>query len=512
MRKAGVLLHISSLPSRWGIGDFGPESIRFASFLNKAGVSLWQILPITPIEQAMGNSPYSPTSAFAGNYLFISPDLLVDSGLLNKNDPDLIAPPVFSNEKVDFSLVGNFKQRLMHKAFERFMTRINDYKDDYELFFYQNQYWLESWSFFAALKKINKGKPWYEWDKGLKHRTHEALHQAWLDYKNEIEYERFVQFIFFRQANEFKKELNNLKIELVGDVPIYITLDSADVWVKPWLFQLDSELCPTFVAGVPPDYFSKTGQLWGNPLYNWDIMKREDDNFSWWRSRLRHSLNLFNFLRIDHFRGLVGYWSVPYAEKTAENGSWMSVPHNEFFAALRQEFPDRPFWAENLGVITQDVYSIMKEMGYPGMLVLQFAWNNVSSNYHSPHNHTNDNVIYTGTHDNDTTRGWFMETTEGEKENLSAYIGKDINEDNVCEELIRLALSSVANYAVIPMQDFLKLGAEARFNKPSTPSGNWTWRMLPGMANETLAQGILKKVKIYGRGPAKYDTKIKPQK
>jgi 4-alpha-glucanotransferase len=512
MRKAGVLLHISSLPSCWGIGDFGPESVRFASFLNKAGISLWQILPVTPIEEIMGNSPYSPTSAFAGNFLFISPELLVDSGFLNKNDPDLVDPPIFSEEKVDFSGVSDFKQKLLHKAFERFNNRRDYFTDDYELFFNQNQYWLESWSFFAALKKINKGKHWHEWGDGLKYRAHEALHQAWVEYKNEIEYERFVQFVFFQQAKEFRKTVNNLKIDLVGDVPIYTTHDSADVWVKPRLFQLDKELSPTFVAGVPPDYFSKTGQFWGNPLYDWDIMNSEDDNFSWWRSRLRHSMQLFDFLRLDHFRGLVGYWSIPSDEKTAENGSWMTAPAHNFFAALRGEFPGRPFWAENLGIITQDVSSIMKDMGFPGMIIMQFAWNNISSNYYAPHNHKNDNVVYTGTHDNNTTLGWYMEDAAlEEKENLSAYIGKDINEGNVCEELIRLTLSSVADYAVVPMQDFLKLGTEARFNIPSTPLGNWTWRMLPGMANENLAEEISKKLKIYGRSLAEHDTKIEPK-
>jgi 4-alpha-glucanotransferase len=511
MRKTGVLLHLSSLPSCWGIGDFGQESVRFASFLNKAGISLWQILPVTPIAEIMGNSPYSPTSAFAGNFLFISPELLVDSGFLSKNDPDLIDPPIFSKEKVDFPKVRRFKQKLLHKAFERFKVRKNDFKNDYEFFLHQNQYWVESWSFFTALKKFYKGKPWFEWDKGIKHRTHEALHQAWLDYKNEIEYERFVQFVFFQQAKDFRALLNYLNIELVGDVPIYTTLDSADVWVKPWLFQLDHELRPAFVAGVPPDYFSETGQLWGNPLYDWDAMRCEDDNFSWWRSRLRHSLQLFNFLRIDHFRGLVGYWSVPTDEETAKNGSWVAVPYQDFFAALRKDFPDSPFWAENLGIITQDVDSVMKDMGFPGMLILQFAWNGTPSNYYAPHNHTNDNVVYTGTHDNNTTLGWFMEdVTEEEINSLSTYIGKEINEGNICEELIRLTLSSVADYAVIPMQDFLRLGTEARFNKPSTPSGNWDWRMLPGMATETLAQEILKKVKIYGRSPANHDTKIKP--
>jgi len=505
MRKAGILLHISSLPSRWGIGDFGPESIRFASFLNKAGISLWQILPITPIEEIMGNSPYSPTSAFAGNILFISPELLVNSGYLDKNDPLLSDPPKFSNEKVDFVKAREFKHKLLHKAFERF-KKIGDCSD-YELFFNQNQYWVESWSFFTALKKINKGKAWYDWDAGLKFRTHEALNNAWLEYQNEIEYERFVQYIFFQQAKVFRKALNSLEIELVGDVPIYTTLDSADVWVKPWLFQLNEEMHPTCVAGVPPDYFSKTGQLWGNPLYNWDKMR--EDNFSWWISRLHHSLQLFNYLRIDHFRGLIGYWSVPYLEKTAENGAWQAVPHREFFKALRQGLPNGKFWAENLGIITQDVTSVMKDMEFPGMLIMQFAWNEPGSNYYAPHNHTKENVVYTGTHDNNTTLGWFMnDATEEEIRNLSSYIGKDLNQNNICDELIRLTFSSIADYAVIPMQDLLRLGTEARINVPSTAKDNWSWRMLPDAASETLAQDILKKAIIYGRSQAKHDTEI----
>jgi len=504
MRKSGVLLHISSLPSRWGIGDFGPESVRFASFLSNAGMNLWQILPVTPVDQIMGNSPYSPTSAFAGNYLYISPELLVSSGFLEKNDPYIVDPPFFSKSKVDFHRVRDYKQKLLHKAFIRFKK--NKDFNDYELFFNQNRYWVESWSFFTALKKAHKGRAWYEWDNGLKFRTHEALSQAWLEYQNEIEYERFVQFVFFQQAKVFREALNNLEIELIGDVPIYTTLDSADVWVKPWLFQLDEELHPTFVAGVPPDYFSKTGQLWGNPLYNWNSMA--EDNFSWWVSRLRHSLQLFDILRIDHFRGLVGYWSIPANEETAENGTWQNVPHNEFFEALRREFSSGKFWAENLGIITQDVDLAMKEMGFPGMTITQFAWNDTSNNYYAPHNHTKNSVVYTGTHDNNTTLGWLMEdSTEEERISLSAYIGREINEDNICEELIRLTLSSVAEFAVIPMQDILKLGAEARFNKPSTTQGNWSWRMLPDMATEALAQEIYKKVKIYGRSRSKRDTK-----
>ena len=499
MRKAGALLHISSLPSRWGIGDFGPEAVRFASFLNSAGISVWQILPITPVEEIMGNSPYSPASAFAGNFLYISPDLLIKSGLLEKNDADIINPPLFSNETVEFRKVRDYKSKLLRKAFERFKSK-KDFSD-YELFFSQNQHWVESWSFFAALRRVNKGKAWYEWDKGLKFRTHEALHQAWLDNQNEIEYERFVQYVFFQQAKEFRKALSDLKIQLVGDVPIYTTLDSADVWVNPHLFQLDEDLRPTFVAGVPPDYFSMTGQFWGNPLYNWDAMR--NDNFSWWVTRLRHSLFLFDTLRIDHFRGLIDYWSIPSDEKTAENGSWQTVPHGEFFAALKREFPHCPFWAENLGIITDNVVSTMKEMEFPGMIVLQFAWKDTPYNYYAPHNHTNNNVVYTGTHDNNATLGWFMDDAEKEETNsISNYAGKEINKDNICEELIRMALSSVANYAVIPMQDFLKRGSESRFNKPSTPTGNWSWRMLPGMADETLACKILKKVQIYGRSSA----------
>lgn len=499
MRKCGALLHISSLPSRYGIGDFGPESVKFASFLRDAGLSMWQILPLTPTEEVMGNSPYSPTSAFAGNFLFISPDMLVCEGFLDKNDPDILNPPSFPTDKTDFTSVWKFKEKLLHRAFDKFQEK-KDFAE-YEIFFNENRYWLESWSFFAAIRKLKKGQAWYEWEDELKFRTHEALHEVWTKYQKEIEYERFVQFLFHQQAYAFRKMLSEFGIELVGDLPIYVTLDSADVWANPWLFELDEKLAPRSVAGVPPDYFSKTGQLWGNPLYNWDAMR--EDGFPWWMNRLRHSLKMFDLLRIDHFRGLFGYWSVPVEEKTAERGVWRGVPHGEFFGALMREFPQHPFLAENLGIITQDIIMAMKSMGLPGMIVLHFAWNSVADNSYAPHNNAPDNVIYTGTHDNNTTRGWFKnDATEEEKKTLSLYTGKEIDENNVSEEFIRMALSSVAERAIIQMQDFLNLDGEARVNTPSTPAGNWSWRMSASALNSTLAKNILKKVKIYGRSRA----------
>lgn len=494
MRKSGVLLPIFSLPSRWGVGDFGREGVRFAKFLNRAGLRIWQILPTTPTEEVMGNSPYSPNSVFAGNFLFISPDGLTADGFLDKDD--VKDAPDFPTDKVDYPAVRAYKTKLLKKAYERFKR--GGKTDEYWKFFEANRYWLESWSFFATLRALNGGKPWYEWEDGLKFRTHEALHAAWVEHEDAIEYERFVQFVFFKQAADFRAALALNDVELIGDIPIYTTRDSSDVWSNTRLFDLDEGLEPLSVAGVPPDYFSKTGQYWGNPLYKWDVM--ENENFEWWLSRLHHALATVDMLRIDHFRGLIAYWAINAAEKTAVNGEWRNVPYQRLFARMRDEFPGRPFLAENLGVITDDVTAVMKEMELPGMLVLHFAWDDPAHNAYAPHNHTRDNVVYTGTHDNNTTRGWFRsDITEEARKNLEMYTGRKLDSGNIAPELIRIAMSSVAERAVIPLQDFLGLDGSARVNRPSSPKGNWEWRLEPGLLTDELADMISDYVEIYGR-------------
>ncbi|GHS90099.1 4-alpha-glucanotransferase [Synergistales bacterium] len=496
VRKSGILLPMTALPSKYGIGDFGPEATRFAEFLSNAGQTVWQVLPSTAVDGGCGNSPYSPPSAFAGNPLLISPDMMVASGLLDADD--IKNTPAFSVSSVDYDAVRAFKGDLLRRAWSNFKA-VGRWTE-YDEFWSVNRYWLESYSFFAAIKELQDGKSWYEWPDDLKFRTGSALHKIWEESSDEVSFHRFVQFVFYSQFAEFRDCLDQFNIELVGDMPIYMTLDSADVWANPHLFELDDKLKPTSVAGVPPDYFSETGQLWGNPLYRWDVMER--DGFQWWISRLHHLLAWFDKIRIDHFRGLIGYWSVPAGEETAEKGYWRNAPHEQFFARISREFPARPFWAENLGVLSSGIEAARKGMGLPGMLVLHFAFGNPSDNPYAPHNHTHDSVVYVGTHDNNTSIGWFMEDkTPEELQNLILYLGKEITSDSICDDMIRVALSSVAETAIIQMQDYLHLGSSARMNTPSTPSGNWAWRMTPSQATGELASYIQKLTKLYGRLP-----------
>jgi 4-alpha-glucanotransferase len=493
---------ISALPSRYGIGDLGPEAVKFAEFLKSAGQSVWQVLPLTTVDGASGNSPYSPASAFAGNPLLISPEALFSAGLLERSDVD--NAPAFPRGRVDYDLVREFSDDVLRRAWANFKAAVRNgggaMKTDYDLFFSANRYWLEPWSFFAAIKEKQGGKSWVKWPDDLKYRRNGALHAVWERDSDRVEYHRFVQFLFHRQMAELRECLDQFEIELVGDVPIYMTLDSADVWANPQLFELDADMAPTALAGVPPDYFSKTGQLWGNPLYRWSAMEAE--GFRWWISRLRHMLAYFDVLRLDHFRGLIGYWAVPAGETTAEKGCWRGVPHERFFERLCWEFPNHPFWAENLGILTNDIETARRGMGLPGMLILQFAFGDPSANPYAPHNHTPDNVVYTGTHDNNTTRGWFEEEAEPkEVSNLILYLGKEVNAGTICDDMTRMAMSSVADTCVIPMQDHLALGAESRTNVPSTPSGNWEWRMTPGQATKVMASRLAALTKLYGRLP-----------
>ncbi|MDR1978755.1 MAG: 4-alpha-glucanotransferase [Synergistaceae bacterium] len=493
VRKSGILLPLTSLPSKYGIGDLGPEATRFAEFLKEAGQTVWQVLPLTAVDGGNGNSPYSPPSAFAGNPLLISPEAMAAAGFLDKDD--LKNVPV-SHGRVDYGLARTLKESFLRRAWANFKK--TERQTEYEHFFYANRHWLESYSFFAALKDIQGGKCWYEWPEDLKYRHHEALHKTWETHRDEIEYHRFVQFVFHSQMAALRECLDEFGIELVGDMPIYVTLDSADVWANPHLFELDDHLKPISIAGVPPDYYSETGQLWGNPLYRWDAM--EADGFQWWMNRLRHLLTLFDKIRIDHFRGLIGYWSLPADSLTAEKGCWRGVPHERFFERLCREFPQRPFWAENLGVLTPEIEVARRGMGLSGMLVLHFAFGDPAQNPYAPHNHTPDNVVYTGTHDNNTSIGWFeKEGSSKEISNLILYLGREITRDTICGDMIRMAMSSVAETAIVQMQDYLELGAEARVNVPSTPSGNWEWRMTPGQATKDLAARIRALARLYGR-------------
>lgn len=498
MRSAGILLPVTSLPSKYGIGDFGPEALKFADFLHDAGQKVWQVLPMTTIDPGCGNSPYSPTSAFAGNYLLVSPEGLIDDGLLDADElKKLSAKYDFTKnpEKVDYEAAREFKTEILNAACKRMLKgNSSEFKK-----FVDGTGWLEAFALFSVIKNVQGGAAWYEWPEDLKHREPSAIRKFKAEYSEEIVRQEFYQYIFFKQVKALHEHLNSLGIEIVGDMPLYVTLDCADVWQNPSQFDLDDELTPVTVAGVPPDYFSETGQLWGNPCYKWDVM--EKDGFSWWVKRLKNLLTMFDRIRIDHFRGLVAYWAVPYGEATAKNGEWVDVPYEKFFAALRENFPAMPFWAENLGIITPDVEEVRQNFNLPGMLVLHFAFGNPADNPYAPHNHTRDSVVYTGTHDNNTSRGWFEnDATEEEIKNFASYIGRDVMDGYIfTSEVTRLAVSSVADTAVIPMQDYLRLGAEARINVPSTPSGNWAWRMKDGAIPDGLADRIKAACKLYGR-------------
>ena len=497
-RSAGILLPVTALPSKYGIGDFGPEALKFGRFLHDAGQRMWQVLPVTATDPGCGNSPYSPTSAFAGNYLLISPDLLIDEGLLTADELKKTAEKYdFSKteEKADYELSRAFKTEILNAAYKHCIKGNNS---DFRTFIAGTE-WLEAFALFSVIKQVNGGAAWYEWPEELKHRDPAALRKFKAEYSEEIARQEFYQYIFSRQAKNLHSKLNELDIELIGDIPLYVTRDCADVWQNPEQFDLDEDLNPVTVAGVPPDYFSETGQLWGNPCYKWE--KMEKDGFKWWIKRLQNLLSMFDRVRIDHFRGLAAYWAVPYGEETAKNGEWVDVPHEKFFAALKENFPEMPFWAENLGIITPDVEELRKDYNLPGMLVLHFAWGNPADNPYAPHNHTRDSVVYTGTHDNNTSRGWFEnDATEDEIKNFASYIGRDVMDGYIfTSEVTRLAVSSVADTAIIPMQDYLRLGAEARINVPSTPSGNWSWRMRSDAIPDGLADRIKAACKLYGR-------------
>lgn len=497
-RSAGILLPITALPSKYGIGDFGPGAFEFAKFLHDAGQKMWQILPLTTIDPGCGNSPYSPTSAFAGNYLLVSPELLIEENLLTQDELEKISSKYdFSKspDRVNYDLARDFKTEILNAAFKRCPKASGSEFDEFR----KNTEWLASFALFSVIKQVQGGAPWYEWPEELKHKDAAAIKKFKAEYSNEIARQEFYQYVFFKQAKKLKARLEELEIELIGDLPLYVTRDCADVWENPGQFDLDENLIPVTVAGVPPDYFSSTGQLWGNPTYKWDVM--ESQGFKWWIDRLKNLFLLFDKVRIDHFRGLVAYWAVPYGSDTAKNGRWVDVPHEKFFAALKENFPDMPFWAENLGVITPDVEEIRKKLDLPGMLILLFAFGNPWENPYAPHNHTRKSVVYTGTHDNNTSRGWFEnEAREDELKNFSSYIGRDVMDGFIfTSEITRLAVSSVADVAIIPMQDYLRLGAEARINVPSTSSGNWSWQMRGDAIPDGLADRIKAACKLYGR-------------
>lgn len=495
-RKSGILLHISSLPSNFGIGDLGRAAYNFADFLADSKQTVWQVLPLNPTSPVCGSSPYCSFSAFAGNPLMIAPDLLVEDGFISRDD---ISPaPSFDPTKVEYDKVAAFKNRVLEIAYKKFRD-MPDAQSGYEEFVNVNAHWLDNYALFISLKEHFSGVSWNEWPWEIRDRTRPAL-EEWTEKLAEgIGREKFNQFLFFRQWSALKDYCNQKQIQVIGDLPIYVSHDSSDVWTNPEYFKLDSDKKPALVAGVPPDYFSDTGQLWGNPVYSWE--KLRETSYEWWISRMEHNLKYFDLVRLDHFRGFVAYWEVPATEQTAINGKWVRTPCREFFDTLLRRIPSLSIIAEDLGIITPEVREIMSVYEFPGMKVLLFAFGgNLSTNPYVPHNHVPNCVVYTGTHDNNTVKGWFQnDASETEKENLSAYLDCELDEGNIAWRLVRTAMMSVASTVVTPMQDFLGLGSEARMNRPSVTHGNWEWRVDSKQLTADLSKKIANMTEVYGR-------------
>jgi 4-alpha-glucanotransferase len=497
-RRNGVLLHITCLPSLHGIGDFGPEAYRFIDFLQEAGQSLWQVLPLNPTASVYGNSPYSSFSAFAGNPLFISLDWLVGEGLLAAADMESV--PSFLGEKVDFEAATAYKLHWLQRAAASYRGKDKVGDTGFRSFCSANAWWLDGYTLFVALKEHFAGAPWYDWPEELRDREGDAVAEMKERLAEKILQEMFFQYTFSRQWHQLKEYCNRKSVQIIGDLPIYVSPDSADVWCTPGIFKLDEGKRPVFVAGVPPDYFSATGQRWGNPVYDWDVLK--ENRYEWWVKRFEHALGLFDLVRIDHFRGFAGYWEIPASEETAVRGKWVEAPAQDFFKTLFRHFAILPIIAEDLGVITPDVRELMHSFRFPGMKVLQFAfYGNVAENPFAPHNHVKDCVVYTGTHDNNTTRGWFkQELSASDKAQLMQYLGRSVDENDIHWHMIREAMVSVANMCIVPLQDFLGLDEEARMNLPAIAHGNWGWRFRHEDLTPDLASTISRLTRMYGRG------------
>lgn len=505
-RAAGVLLHPTSLPGPYGIGDLGPEAHRWLDWLAASGCKLWQVLPLGPT--GYGDSPYQCFSAFAGNPYLVSPETLLEEGLLTPED--LTDMPAWEPQRVDYGGIYHWKPGLLEKAFRRFVSDpAPDPSGDeetllagFDAFCAGNATWLDDYALFMALKEVHGGGPWNEWPEALRRRDPEVLGEARRSLAERVSLFSFTQFLFFRQWQALKARAAELGIRIVGDIPLFVAYDSSDVWAHPDLFFLDKDGRPTVVAGVPPDYFSPTGQLWGNPLYRWDVHKA--DSYAWWLERLRFALESVDILRIDHFRGFAGYWEIPGGAPTAEKGRWAPGPGADFFEAVHAALGDPanpagsglPIIAEDLGVITADVVSLRDRFHLPGMKILHFAFTG-SDNPFLPHHYLPNCVVYTGTHDNDTSLGWYASAPEEEKDFARRYLnsgGKDFAWD-----LVRAAWASTAVFALAPMQDLLSLGTEARMNYPSRLGGNWEWRMPAGALGGELQEKIGEFNRLYGR-------------
>jgi len=490
-RSGGILLHPTSLPGPYGIGDLGPQAYHFVDWLASTGCKLWQILPLGPT--GYGDSPYQCFSAFAGNPYLISFDLLLEDGLLTRED--LADVPDFPASRVDFGWLIPWKLNLLQKAFDRFDSASEDLREQFDPFYAENASWLDDYALFMSIKEANGGGAWNGWDKSIRTRKKSAMDKARKEHAESIRRYAFYQFLFFRQWHDLRSYANERGIKIIGDIPIFIAYDSADAWANPELFFLDKNSLPTVVAGVPPDYFSPTGQLWGNPLYRWKVHKETD--YAWWVDRFRAVLNMVDIVRLDHFRGFAGYFEIPFGSATAEKGRWVKGPGIDFFKVLAKKLKagkttesELPIIAEDLGVITDDVVELRDSFNLPGMKILQFGFVSPKDPF-LPHNYVSRCVAYTGTHDNDTARGWLNTTPAHERDYALRYLNTD--HEHFVWSLIRGVWSSVAVFALAPMQDFLDLGGEARMNFPSRLGGNWEWRM----KKENMSDGLARRLQEF---------------
>ena len=495
-RFSGILAHPTSFPSRYGIGDFGKGAYDFIDFLEKAGQKLWQILPLGPT--GYGDSPYQSFSAFAGQPLLISPELLIQDHLLA--GPDFFKVPDFNLDHVDYGYVIPVKTELLKLAHQHFLLHYNTALEaEYETFCQQEAEWLDDYALFMAGKDAHGGVCWLDWEDDLRDPTPEIKEKWTEQLSDSVSYYKFIQFLFFRQWNQLREYAHSKGIKIIGDIPIFVSMDSADVWANRELFLLDTKGYPLVIAGVPPDYFSATGQLWGNPLYDWAYHKKT--NFDWWMKRIQGQLALVDFLRIDHFRGFEAYYAIPYGETTALNGCWCKGPGADLFHRIQEVFgKDLPIWAEDLGIITPGVEKLRDDFNLPGMKVLQFAFGDLDDNDLLPHHfHTSNCICYTGTHDNATTVGWYFEDLNPKKQDrLRRYLNTDARAIHM--DMIRAAMSSIAKYCIFPIQDALGFGNDCRMNTPSVASGNWGFRFRPSHLSDDLAKQLKSMTELYGRG------------
>lgn len=500
-RCSGILLHPTSLPGPYGIGSFNQAAYEWVDLLEKTRQTLWQVLPLGPT--GYGDSPYQSFSTFAGNPYLISLEDLVKDGLLEQSVLD--AAPNFPQDHVDFGWIYTWKPKVLKQAADSFGHRATDaQKADFAAFCQDNTDWLDDYALFMALKDAHDGAPWNTWAMPLRGRDPKAIKQATQEHAGVIHYHKFMQWAFYRHWEALKGYANAKGIQIVGDIPIYVAMDSADVWRDPQVFFLDDKYQPTIVAGVPPDYFSKTGQLWGNPIYRWERMG--ENGYKWWLRRIRAALRVFDIVRVDHFRGFAGYWAVPANEKTAIKGEWRKGPGARFFEVVKAELGDLPIIAEDLGEITPDVVELRNQFNLPGMKILQFSFSTDATDKFLPHNYKSNFVVYTGTHDNDTAWGWYQtSSTEHERDHFRRYFRTDGHE--VSWTLIESAYHSVAVMAVVPLQDVLSLGTEARMNLPGSASGNWSWRFQPWQLEQSAIDRLKEVTLLYGRDPMLYEGK-----